>query len=75
MSKADGDRQLTLGELANAIESGSIRSAVRGAHYEITWREVNRLRHGLSDTELWLVFQPGGGVEIGPGGEDIPQAI
>lgn len=75
MSEADNDRQLTVGELARAIERGSIRGVVRGAHYEITWREVNRLRRGLSDTGLWLLFQPGGGVEIGPGGEDVSQAI
>jgi hypothetical protein len=69
------DRQLTVGDLAHAIERGSVRSAVRGAHYEITLREVNRMRLGLADTDLWLLFQPGGGVEIGPGGEDISQAI
>ena len=75
MSEADGDRQLTLGELAHAIERGSIRSVVRGAHFEIAWREVNRFRRGLADADLWLLFQPGGGVEIGPGGEDISQAV
>ena len=75
MSEADGDRQLTVGELARAIERRSIRSDVRGAYYEITWREVNRLRLGLADTDMWLFFQPGSGVEIGPGGEDISQAV
>jgi hypothetical protein len=75
MNEADGDRQLTLGELARAIESGKIRSVVRDAHFEITWREANRLRLGLAHADLWLLFQPGGGVEIGPGGEDISQAI
>jgi hypothetical protein len=69
------DRQLTFGELARAIERGSVRSAVHGAHYEITLREVNRLRLGLADTDLWLLFQSGGGVEIRPGGEDISQAV
>jgi hypothetical protein len=69
------DRQLTVGDLAHAIERGSVRSAVRGAHYEITLREVNRMRLGLADTDLWLLFQSGGGVEIRPGGEDISQAI
>jgi hypothetical protein len=69
------DRQLTFGELARAIERGSVRSAVRGAHYEITLREVNRLRLGLADADLWLLFQAGGGIEIRPGGEDISQAI
>jgi hypothetical protein len=69
------DRQLTFGELARAIERGSVRSAVRGAHYEITLREVNRLRLGLADMDLWLLFQAGGGIEIRPGGEDVSQAI
>jgi hypothetical protein len=69
------DRQLTVGELARAIEHGSIRSAVRGAHYEVTLREVKRLRLGLADTDVWLLFQAGGGIEIRPGGEDISQAI
>jgi len=75
MSEVDDDRQLTVGELARAIERGSIRSVMRGAHYEVTWREVNRLRLGFEDAELWLLFQPGGGVEIRPGGEDISQAV
>jgi hypothetical protein len=75
MSEADDDRQLTIGELARAIERGSIRSVVRGAQYEITWREVNRLRLGLAGADLWLLFQSGGGIEIRPGGEDISQAI
>jgi hypothetical protein len=70
-----GDRQLTVGDLARAIERGSVRSAVRGAHYEITLREVNRLRLGLGDADLWLLFQASGGIEIRPGGEDISQAI
>jgi hypothetical protein len=69
------DRQLTVGDLAHAIERGSVRSAVRGAHYEITLREINRMRLGLADTDLWLLFQSGGGGEIRPGGEDISQAI
>ena len=75
MSEADGDRHLTLGELARAIESGTIRSVVRDAHFEITWREVNRLRLGLADTDMWLFFQASGGIEIGPGGDDISQAV
>jgi hypothetical protein len=75
MSETDGDRQLTVGELARAIERGSILSDVRGAYYEITWREVNRLRLGFAHADLWLFFQPGGGIEIGPGGEDISQAV
>ena len=75
MSEADGDRQLTLGEVALAIESGTIRSVVRDAYFEITWREANQLRRGHANTDLWLFFQPGGGVEIRPGGEDISQAI
>jgi hypothetical protein len=69
------DRQLSVGELASAIERGSVRSVVRGAYYEITLREVNRLRLGLADVDMWLFFQSGGGVEIRPGGEDISQAI
>jgi hypothetical protein len=75
MNVTNDDRQVTLGELARAIENGAIRSAVRGTDYELSWREVNRLRLGLADTDLWLLFQPGGGVEIRPGGEDISQAI
>ena len=75
MSEADGDRHLTLGELASAIESGTIRSVLRGAHFEVTWREVNQLRRGHANSHLWLFFQPGGGIEIRPGGEDISQAI
>ena len=75
MSKADGDRQVTFGELARAIERGTIRSAVRGVHYEVTWRDVNRLRLRLADADIWLLFQPSGGIEFGPGGEDISQAI
>jgi hypothetical protein len=45
------------------------------AHFEIPLREVNRLRLGLAHADLWLLFQPGGGVEIRPGGEDISQAV
>jgi hypothetical protein len=75
MREVDGDRQLTLGELARAIESGSIHTVVRDAHFEITWREVNQLRFGRAEANLWLLFQPGGSVEIRPGGEDISQAI
>lgn len=75
MNEVDGDRQLTLGELALAIESGTIRSVVRDAHFEIAWREVNQLRRDNANRDLWLFFQPGGGVEIRPGGEDISQTI
>jgi hypothetical protein len=72
-TEARAERGLTIGDLARAIERGSIQSAVRGADYEITWREANRLRRGLADA--WLLFQPGGGEQIGPGGEDISQAV
>ena len=74
-SEADGDRKLTVGELANAIARGAIHGAVGGAFYEITLREVNRLRLGLAATDMWLLFQAGGGIEIRPGGADISQAI
>jgi hypothetical protein len=76
MSQTNGDdRRLTIGELARAIERGSIRSVRHGAAYEVSWREVNRLQMRLAHADMWLLFQPGGGVEIGPGGEDVSQAV
>lgn len=75
MDVTNDDRRLTIGELARAIERGSVRSSVRGADYEVSYREFKRLRLGLTEADLWLLFQPGGGVEIRPGGEDISQAV
>jgi hypothetical protein len=75
MNRINDNQRLTVGELARAIERGSIRAVARGGDYEITWREVNWLRLGLADADVWLLLQPGGGVEIGPGGEDISQAV
>jgi hypothetical protein len=75
MKITDDDRQLTVGELARAIERGSIGATVRGADYEINVREANWLRRGLSTADLLLFLQAGGGIEIGPGGEDVSQAI
>jgi hypothetical protein len=73
--KYDNQRRLTVGELARAIERGAIRTAVRGRNYEISWREVHRLRLGLPADETRLLLHTGSGEQIGPGDEDVSQAI